>query len=364
MKDYYEILGVARDATQDDIKSAFRRLARETHPDANPDDPTAEARFREVATAYEVLSDPQRRAGYDRGEVPGGGDLFSQFAGLDDILQQFFGGGFGGFGFGGPRRRDRRGSDVAVSAQITLDEAADGVTRQVSFVAPVRCDTCSGSGAAPGTSPATCTTCGGNGAVQVSRSTFLGSMVTLTECSTCQGTGTVIPEPCTTCRGSGRIDDQTSVTVDIPAGVEDGQRLRVSGRGAAGPRGAGAGDLYVQIRIPDDKRFERVGDDLHHRLRIGFSEAALGVEVEIPILGGGTTDIDIPSGTQPGTVFRLSRQGMPRLRRRSRGDMLVHVEVAVPESLTKEEEAVLRQFAELRGEAPAEARRKRRFRTG
>lgn len=361
MKDYYELLSVSRDASQEDIKKRFRQLARDTHPDANPGDPAAEERFREIAQAYEVLSDPQKRAAYDRGETFAG-DLFSQFAGLDEILQQFFGGA--GFGFGGARRGGpRRGRDIGTVVQLTLDDAAAGVSREVTYAAAIPCDTCAGSGAAPGSTPTRCPTCGGAGQVQVSRSTFLGAMMTVTECATCRGGGTIIDQPCEVCVGSGRIDDQRSVTVEIPAGVDDGTRLRLGGRGAAGERGAPAGDLYVEVRIATDERFSRLGDDLHHKIPLGISEAALGAEVEIPLLGGESMDIDIPAGTQPGTVFRLARQGMPRLRRRGRGDLLVEVEVQIPQELTKEEEEALRHYGELRGEHPVR-RRKRRFRTG
>jgi molecular chaperone DnaJ len=361
MSDYYDILGVARDATQEEIKRRFRKLARETHPDANPDDPHAEERFREIAEAYEVLSDPAKRARYDRGDTFGG-DLFSQFAGLDEILQQFFGGA--GFGFGGTRRGPRRGSDVGVTIELTLDEAAEGVRRDIEFAAAVSCRECAGSGAAPGTSPTRCGTCGGAGQVQVSRSTFLGSMMTVSECPTCRGSGQTIETPCPVCVGAGRVDDRHSLTVEIPEGVDDGTRLRLPGKGGAGERGAPAGDLYVQVRIPTDARFQRMGDDLHHCIQLGLAEATLGSAVTVPLLGGEEMDVDIPAGTQPGTVFRIARQGMPRLRRRGRGDLLVEVEVLVPTDLTAEQEQALRHFAELRGESPAGARRKRRFRAG
>lgn len=366
MKDYYELLGVDRAASQEDIKRRFRQLARETHPDANPDDPAAEERFREIAQAYEVLSDPQRRAAYDRGETLGG-DLFSQFAGLDEILQQFFGGGFGGggFGFGNVRRSGpRRGRDVGAVVELTLDDAAVGVTRDVSYVAASRCETCDGSGAAAGSSPARCPTCGGAGQVQVSRSTFLGSMMTVTECTTCRGGGSVIEQPCETCRGAGRVDDETTVSVEIPPGVDDGTRLRLSGRGGAGERGAAPGDLYVEVRIAPDERFARIGDDLHHKVRLGISEATLGTKATVPLIGGETLDVDVPPGTQPGTVFRLAKQGMPRLRRRGRGDLLVEAEVEIPTGLTREQEDALRHYGELRGEQPGGRRRKRRRRNG
>lgn len=363
MRDYYELLGVARDASQEDIKKAFRSLARDTHPDANPDDPQAEAKFREVAEAYEVLSDPQRRARYDRGEQIGGGDLFSNFAGLDEILQQFFGGGgfggFGGFG-GGGRTGPRRGSDLAMAVELTLSEAASGVSRELEFIAPSQCPVCAGTGAEPGHDPITCPTCGGHGQVQVQRNTFLGAMMTVAQCSTCTGKGRIVENPCHECGGQSLVDEERTLTVEIPSGVDSGTRLRLGGRGGAGEAGAPAGDLYVEVRVAPDPNFERRGDDLFHQVRLGMAEAALGVELTIPLVDGETTEIDVPRGTQPGTVYRLSKQGMPRLRRRGRGDLLVEIDVAIPEKLSAEEESLLRQFADLRGEEPAAGKRRRR----
>jgi molecular chaperone DnaJ len=357
VNDYYEILGVPREASSEDIKKAFRRLARETHPDANHGDPSAEERFREIAEAYEVLSDPGRRARYDRGEVFVGQDLFSQFGGLDDILQQFFGSAFGGFGFGTQRSGPRRGPDVAVQVELTLEEAAFGASREIVFAAPTRCDRCRGEGAEPGHSPVTCPTCNGRGRVQVARPTILGSVMTVAECSTCRGLGRMIEEPCTECSGSGRVRAERTLTVEIPKGVEDGTRLRLSGRGGVGDRGASPGDVYVQVRVAVDERFDRVGDDLHHRIRVGIAEATFGIRAEIPLLDGGSEDLDVPAGTQPETIFRLAKKGVPRLNRRGRGDLLVHVEVEIPTDLDTEQEKALREYAELRDENPAERRR-------
>ncbi len=362
MNEYYDLLGVPRDASQDDIKKAFRRLARDTHPDANPDDPEAEAKFRKVAEAYEVLSDPQRRAAYDRGETFVGQDLFSSFGGLDDILRQFFGGGAGFGGFGSVRTGPARGADVAVRMQLDLAEAATGVSREITFRAADRCSVCEGSGSEPGYSPVTCQTCGGRGQVQARRDTFLGSMMTVAPCSQCRGQGTIIEHPCHECRGAGLVEGQRTITVEIPAGVDDGTRLRLTGRGGAGNPGAPAGDLYVEVRIAPDERFERVGEDLRHLVSIGMAEATLGTSVAVPLVDGGTEDLEIPSGTQPGTIFRLGNMGMPRLRRRGRGDLYVEVVVEVPEKLNAEEEDALRRFAEIRGERPAEPRRRRRRR--
>jgi molecular chaperone DnaJ len=352
MQDYYQALGVSRDATPEEIKNAFRRLARETHPDANPGDPTAEARFREVAEAYEVLSDPQRKARYDHGEVFGGGDLFSQFGGLDDILQQFFGGGFGG-----RRAGPRRGPDVAVSVVVTLADAAGSTSREIEFRAPSTCDRCDGRGSEPGHDPTTCPACRGAGSVQVARDSFLGRIMTVAPCTRCGGRGQIIEHRCTTCEGDGLISAQRTVTVDVPPGVEDGTRLRLSGRGGAGERGAPPGDLYVEVRVTDDERFERNGDELHHRVEIGISEAVFGTTVEIPVIDADDETIDIPAGTQPETVYRLAKKGMPRLRRRGRGDLLVHIGVVVPTDLTDEQAETLRAYGGMRNESPAERKR-------
>ena len=356
MKDYYEILGVARDASQDEIKKAFRRLARESHPDANPGDATAEERFRAVAEAYEVLSDDQKRARYDRGETFGGQDLFSQFGGLEDILQQFFGGGFGG-GFGGARRGSPRGQDVAIRIDLDLAEAAFGIEREVEFASPVTCATCEGSGAAEGHDPVTCSTCGGQGRVQVARQTLLGTMMSVAECPDCSGTGKQIDHPCEECSGEGRTQGTRSLTVEVPPGVDTGTRLRLSGKGGAGQRSAPGGDVFVEINVRHDDRFQRVGDDLHHRVSVGFTEATFGTEVDVPLLNGDSEMLDIPPGTQPETVYRLAKKGVPRLQRRGRGDLLVHVEIAVPTDLDDEAEEALREYASLRGEQPAAKKR-------
>lgn len=359
MKDYYKILGVSRDASADEIKRAFRSLARETHPDANPNDPDAEARFRDIAEAYEVLSDPQKKARYDRGETFGGQDLFSQFGGLEDILQQFFGGNFsGGFGFGGGGRRGpARGQDVAARLDIELADAATGIDREVSFSGLVRCTTCDGSGARPGTETITCSTCGGQGRVQAARQTMFGTMMSVVQCPDCSGVGTRIEDPCEDCQGEGRRAGERSLTVEVPPGVDTGTRLKLSGKGAAGQRGAPGGDVYVEIRVKEDDRFQRVGDDLHHRITVGFTEATFGTEVKVPLIDGETEALDIPPGTQPETVYRLGKKGMPRLQRRGRGDMLVHVEVAVPTDLDQKQEDLLRAYGDERGEQPNSKKR-------
>jgi molecular chaperone DnaJ len=359
VKDYYEILGVSREASADEIKKAFRHLARESHPDANQGDPTAEERFREVAEAYEVLSDEQKRARYDRGETFGGQDLFSQFGGLEDILQQFFGGGFGGFsgGFGGGRGGPARGADVAVRIDLDLADAAFGIEREVTFASAVVCETCAGSGAKEGTDPVRCETCAGQGRVQAARQTLLGTMMTVVECPDCHGSGSRIEDPCDVCAGEGRLTGEQKLSVELPPGVDTGTRLRLTGKGGAGQQGAPSGDVYVEVSVRDDERYQRVGDDLHHRVTLGFTEATFGTDIDVPLLDGETEPLEIPGGTQPETVYRLGKQGVPRLQRRGRGDMLVHIEVAVPIDLDGDEEEILRRYAGMRGEDPSAKKR-------
>lgn len=363
MKDYYKILGVGRDAGPDEIKKAFRQLARQSHPDANPGDPGAEARFREVAEAYEVLSDPQKRARYDRGETLEFGDLFANFGSLNDLLNSFFGGG--GFDFGDPfgsRTRQRSGQDLLVEAHVTLAEAAVGVEKELTFQAPTACSTCLGTGAAEGTAPETCPQCAGHGAVQVSRRTMLGTMATLQTCDRCRGRGEVVVVPCETCRGAQLIDGPRTLTVRIPAGVDSGSRLRLRGEGGAGPSGSLAGDLYVQVSVAPDPRFERDGFDLWHRVGIGVSEAILGTQIEVLVIDEEPMKMDVPPGTQPGTTVRVPRRGLGRLNGRGRGDMMVEIGVDIPSKLSHEEEEAIRRFADLRSERPAEQRGRRRRR--
>lgn len=355
MSDYYDILGVSRDASQEDIKKAFRRLARESHPDANPDDPTAEARFRSIAEAYEVLSDPSKRRRYDMGG--GVGDLFSSFAGVDELLRQFFGGDLGSM-FGGGRQ-ERRGEHLLVSVSVTLEEAATGATREVTVRAPTTCEICEGSGSEPGSALETCGSCGGQGSVRVTRQTFLGTTMSIAPCQVCEGRGRIVTQPCERCEGAGATVEDRTESIEIPAGIEDGARMRLSGRGSAGPAGARNGDLYVDVTVSRDPRFERHGPDLVHHAAVGIAEAALGTSIEVPVVAAEPIVLDIPAGTQPGTVFKLAKLGMPHLRRRGRGDLLVEVAVEIPTTLSAEQESALRAFAEAGGEAPSERKRKR-----
>lgn len=357
-KDYYGALGVERDAAPEEIKKAFRKLARESHPDANPGDPHAEARFREVAEAYEVLSDPKRRAAYDRGDTLDLGDLFGGFGGggLDDLLRSVFGesGLFGGATGAGPAR----GRDVLTRVQISLAQAAFGTPIDVKFRTSVLCDVCQGSGAKPGTDRHTCPTCQGTGAQRVARRGILGTMMSVTTCGTCSGTGEIISERCEGCTGAGTVDEDRTVGVEIPPGVATGTRLRLNHEGEAAGRGGRAGDLFVEIQVMADERFERQGDDLIHRTSIGIAEAALGTTIEVPLIEDEMIEIEVPAGTQPGWVTRLPGKGMTRLGRRGRGDLAVVVGVEVPTDLSAEEEDLLRQFAERRSEQPANRKRR------
>jgi molecular chaperone DnaJ len=347
--DLYRILGVSHDADADEIKRAYRRLARELHPDVN-DDPGAQERFKEITGAYEILSDPQKRARYDAL-----GTTSSQgFPGADlqDIFEMFFGQGFGGFPGRrrGPRRtRAARGEDLGAQVELTLAEAAFGVSRSVELERMVACDRCMGVGAEPGTAPAACRTCGGTGEVQQTRRSVFGTIMTSVTCGTCSGTGQVILDPCEACFGSGRKRERATVDIDIPAGVSDGMDLRVAGSGHAGVSGGGPGDLFVSIHVQPSPEYERAGQDLHGVLEIPYTQAVLGADLVIDTLDG-QERIHIEPGTRPGTVVRLRGKGIPNLQRRGRGDLFVTIAVTVPAEPSKEERHLLERLAELRDE--------------
>lgn len=359
MADYYELLGVPRSATSDEMKKAYRRLARELHPDANPGDAAAEDKFKQVARAYEVLSDPEQRARYDRfGEQGVGGagghnmgDMFGGGGGLGDLFDAFFGGNspFGGAGGGRGPAGPPRGQDLEVVADVAFEQAVFGATVPVTLRTALRCDDCGGSGAGGGTKPVTCSECNGRGQVQRVRQSMLGQMVTSSACQKCGGLGQVIVTPCVKCNGDGRIVTEKTYQVDVPAGVDTGSTLRLTGRGAVGPRGGGTGDLYVHIRVAPHERYERENDDLVTDLPVSIAQASLGAKFLLPTLDG-DEEILVPAGTQPGREFVLRQRGVPRLQGRGRGDLRVRVVVQVPTKLTEFETELLKKLAESRGE--------------
>jgi molecular chaperone DnaJ len=352
-KDYYAVLGVRRDATPEDIKRAYRKLARELHPDINPDT-EAQDRFKEVSTAYEVLSDPAKREIVDLGGdplAPGGqggpGQPFTM--GFQDIMDAFFGGATAR----GPRPRTRAGADAILRLDLDLAETAFGVEAPITVDTAVLCTTCAGAGTAPGTHLNTCETCAGRGEVQSVQRTFLGQVVSARPCATCQGHGTVIPHPCPTCAGDGRVRTRRTLTVKIPAGVEDGMRIRLAQQGEVGPGGGPAGDLYVEIHERPHDVYSRKGDDLHCRVTVPMTAAALGTRLTIKTLDS-EEQIDVRAGTQPGATLRVRGKGVPHLRGQGRGDLYVHLDVRTPVKLDGEQERLLREFAKSRGEEVAE----------
>ena len=357
-RDYYGILGVKQDATPEELKRAYRKLARELHPDVNPD-PAAQDRFKAVTTAYEVLRDPEKRRIVDLGGDPlsqaggGGGGAagnpFGGFSGFGDVFEAFFGGGGPMSGGRGRRSRVRPGADALLQVALTLEEAAFGTRREIVVETAILCETCTGSGCAPGTSPRTCATCGGAGEIQSVQRSFLGQVMTTRACSACGGTGEQIPSPCQTCGGEGRVRARRTKTVDVPAGIEDGMRIRLAGQGEVGPGGGPAGDLYIEISETPHETFTRDGADLHCTIGVPMTSAALGSDLVLTTLDG-EEKIEIRPGTQSGSVLHLRGKGVPRLRSTARGDLFVHIEVRTPTRLDEEQERVLRELAELRHE--------------
>jgi len=366
--DYYEILGVPRDADESTIKKAFRKVARELHPDVNKHDPDAEEKFKQAATAYEVLSDPERRAAYDRygpeglrgaGFNPGAGG----FGNIEDVLNDLFGGGgasiFGDiFGFGGASAGPADGGDIGAEVQISLDDVLTGTTVEVAYEAVGMCSHCNGNGAEPGTPIKTCPTCSGQGQVrQVMQSPF-GQVVRATPCRDCNGEGKIAETPCKECRGRGRVAERREREVNIPAGIESGQRIRVTGAGHAGDPGGRPGDLYVRVMVTEDERFVRDGQDLVHSLSLSATKAMTGGTADVPVLGpddgdeedGDTTQITIPAGVQPGSVQVLKGYGLPALGSTKRGDIRVIYDVVVPVGLDDEQLALARRLEETLGD--------------
>ncbi len=360
VRDYYEVLGVSRDASTEDIKRAYRKQALEHHPDRNPDNKEAEEKFKAATEAYDVLSDPDKRARYDQfghAGLRGGGFGGAVDFDLADALRTFmrdFGGGIGGFDFfgGGRTGDDRRGNDLQVRIELTLEEAAVGVKKQLKLRKLVGCEECGGSGAKRGTRPTTCTTCGGRGQVrQVSRS-FFGQFINVSVCPECRGSGEILRDPCPKCRGEGRVSGEATLTVNVPAGVASGNYIQLRALGEAGRAGGAPGDVIALIEVKEHPVFERQGDDLVMDLSISYSTAALGGRHEVPTLDG-KVSLDIPRGIQSGKILRLRGRGLPSLRDRGHGDLLVRVQVWVPEKMNSEEQALLDQLRKIESKPPA-----------
>jgi molecular chaperone DnaJ len=354
-RDFYEILGVQKNASSDEIKKAYRKVAMQHHPDRNPGDKAAEEKFKEAAEAYEILSDADKKAQYDRyghagvsgngrgGGFSGGGmnmeDIFSQFGDIfgDDVFGNFFG---GQRGRGNQRSRGIRGSNLRIKLKLTYEEIAKGVTKNIKVKKHVGCTTCSGSGAKDKGSIQTCGTCGGSGQVRRVQNTFLGQMQTVTTCPTCNGEGSTVTVKCTTCKGEGRVYGEETVTIDIPAGVQEGMQLNISGKGNAGERGGSPGDLIILIEEEQHKELHREGLNAAYELHISFTDAVFGTQVEVPTIDG-RAKIKIPAGTQSGKVFRLKGKGFPAVNSYEKGDQLIHVNIWTPQNVTTEEKALL-----------------------
>jgi len=365
-RDYYEVLGLAKGATDDQIKKAYRKLSKQYHPDINKE-PDAEDKFKEISEAYEILSDSQKKAAYDQyghagvdpsyggGFGQGGGfGGFSGFGGgagfdFDDILGSFFGGG-GGFGSSARMNPNapRQGNDLQYKLNLSFEEAIFGTEKDIEYAREDNCGTCSGSGAKPGTSPVTCSKCHGQGRVVVERQTPLGRMQTQQVCDVCRGTGKEIKEKCPTCQGNGHVSNKHKVKVNVPAGVDDGQQMRLAGQGEAGINGGPHGDLYVVFMVKASEKFERNGADIYYEMPINFAQAALGDEIDVPTVHG-DVKLKVPAGTQTGTKFRLRGKGAPRLRGSGNGDQTVITKVVTPKSMNDEQKEALRAFAKASG---------------
>ncbi len=354
-RDYYEVLGVSKSASKDEIKKAYRKLSKQYHPDINKE-PDAADKFKEIAEAYDVLSDDQKKAHYDQfghtdpnqGFGGFGGQDFGGFGGFEDIFSTFFGGG-------GGRRRDpnapRQGADLQYTMTLSFEEAAFGKETEIEIPREESCDTCHGSGAKPGTKVETCSHCDGAGSINVEQNTAFGRMVNRRACNVCRGTGKLIPHKCSTCGGDGTVKKRKKIQVKVPAGIDDGQQLRVSGQGEPGVNGGPAGDLYVVFHVRDHEFFERDGDDVYCEMPITFAQAALGDEIEVPTLHG-KVKLKIPAGTQTGTRFRLKGKGIVNVRGYGQGDQHVVVLVVTPKKLTEKQKQLLREFSEISGQMP------------
>jgi molecular chaperone DnaJ len=375
-RDYYEILGVTKGSIADEIKKAYRKVAMQFHPDRNPGDKAAEEKFKEAAEAYEVLCDADKRAQYDRyghaglqgnGRGPGGGnnmnmdDIFSQFGDIfgDDIFGSFFGGGRRG-GAGGGRARGVRGSNLRVKIKLNYEEIAKGVSKNIKVKKYVSCNTCTGTGAKDKNSVQACSTCGGSGQVRRVSNTFLGQMQTVTTCPTCNGEGSIVTAKCPVCKGEGRVYGEETVTIDIPAGVQEGMQLSVGGRGNAGERGGPPGDLIILIEEEQHPELHRDGLNVAFELHLSFTDAVFGLQAEVPTIDG-KAKIKIPPGTQSGKIFRLKGKGFPGVNSYERGDQLIHINVWTPQHVTPEEKVILEKLNESPNFQPKPDKNERSF---
>ncbi|MFZ9694704.1 MAG: molecular chaperone DnaJ [Chitinophagaceae bacterium] len=374
-RDYYEILGVSKSATADEIKKSYRKVAMQYHPDRNPGDKAAEEKFKEAAEAYEVLSDSDKRGQYDRfghagvggagGRGYGGGmnmdDIFSQFGDIfgDDLFGGFFGGG-GQRGGGRPRARGVRGSNLRIKLKLTFEEIAKGVSKNIKVKKHVPCSTCGGGGAKDKGSTQTCSSCGGSGQVRRVQNTFLGQMQTVTTCPSCNGEGTTITAKCTSCKGEGRVYSEETVSIDIPAGVQEGMQLSVTGKGNAGERGGTPGDLIILIEEEPHKELFREGLNVAYELHLSFTDAVFGTQVEVPTIDG-RAKIKIPAGTQSGKIFRLKGKGFPSVNSYEKGDQLIQVNVWTPQQLSSEEKSILEKLSQSANFKPAPDKTDRNF---
>ena len=371
-RDYYEVLGLDKGASDEEIKKAYRKLAKQYHPDLHPGDKSCEEKFKEIGEAYEILSDPDKKARYDQyghaafdpnaGFGGGGFGGFGDFGDLGDILGNIFGGGFGGFGSSQTRRNaPQKGENVRIRLGISFEEAAFGCTKELSIPRVEDCDDCSGTGCKPGTSPESCPDCGGTGTVRTSQRTPFGVMQSTAACRKCGGTGKLIKEPCPKCAGKGKIRRTRSISVNIPSGIDDGQTVSLRGQGHAGANGGPAGDLLITVSVKAHPLFERDGSSILFEMPISFVQAALGAEVEVPTLDG-KVKYTIPEGTQTGTTFRLRGKGVPYLNGSGRGDQYVTVNIETPKNLSKEQKELLREFAEATGGGEGILRHKKKRR--
>ena len=372
-RDYYEVLGVSKNATAEELKKAYRQMAIKYHPDKNPDDKSAEEKFKEAAEAYEVLSNPDKRQRYDQfghagmngSSGYGGGmsmdDIFSNFG---DIFGDFFGGGFsgfgGGFGRGRSSQRVPQGSNLRIRVKLTLEEVASGVEKKVKVSKNIHCESCNGTGARAGSKPTTCTTCHGSGRVMRVTNTFLGQMQTASTCPHCNGEGTIVTDRCPSCSGSGLTKGEEVISIKIPAGVENGMQLSMSGKGNAAPRGGVPGDLIILIEESEHELFKRDGINLLYEHNISYADAVLGTQVDVPTLDG-KARIKIPSGTTPGKMFRLKGKGLPALNSYGRGDLIVSINIWVPQSVSKDEKAFLEQLNTKSSFQPDNSQKKKSF---